>query len=467
MAPGPYGLPVVGSLFHLVKENAIDELQKYKAKYGKVFSFAAGDFYVTVVTDYRLIIDNLKKEEFQGRPDFELWKDRNSGNKNRGVLLCDGPVWQEQRRFVLKGLRDFGFGKESMEGMLIHELQDLQNALRMDIGHPVDLSGVFNASVLNSLWHIVTGNRFELNDPTLKNLITLVIDNVREMLITTPALFFYRPVKYGLIGREMFNGSVKFREHVRILLQKVIDDHWNSYQEGEARDFVDAYIQQIKASSDKSSFYSEEGKQNLYSVLLDLFLAGAETTSTTLQWAMLYMSHNTHVQKKVQEEIDSIVGRSRPPSRGDKSKLVYLEAVLNEVHRMASLIPVSVYHKAIKDTEIGGYFVPNNSVVFFSIYDAHHDAGYWGDPNQFRPERFLDKSGTKLIRHEPLIPFSSGKRQCLGETLARDTLFLFFAGLLQAFTFEIDPACSNTDLKGTPSFISSPKPFKVVLKERK
>jgi len=90
------------------------------------------NFSVTVVTDYKTIIENLKKDEFQGRPDFELWETRNLGKRNRGILLCDGPVWHEQRRFVLKSLRDFGFGKESMEGMLIQEMQDLQSTLRYD-----------------------------------------------------------------------------------------------------------------------------------------------------------------------------------------------------------------------------------------------------------------------------------------------------------------------------------------------
>ncbi|ODM94701.1 Methyl farnesoate epoxidase [Orchesella cincta] len=447
---------------------------------------------VTVVTDYRLIIDNLKKDEFQGRPDFGLWEDRNSGKRNRGVLLCDGPVWQEQRRFVLRGLRDFGFGKESMEGMLIHELQELQNTLKNDIGHPVSLAGVFNASVLNSLWHIVTGNRFELTDPTLKNLIKLLIEvigycqfemsvlfkdtsctyvklllfcsNVSNLLITTPALFFYWPVKNGLMGRKMFKSSLKFREDVRLLLQKVIDEHWDTYKEGEARDFVDAYIEQIKATnSDSSSFYSEEGS-NTFLILWSYcktVASLAETTSTTLQWAALYSLTFPECRRRFKMKLTMSLDDL------DLQAEEINPAVLNEVHRMCSLIPVSVYHKAVQDSEIGGYFIPKNSVVFFSIYDAHHDAGYWGDPNSFRPERFLDKSETKLIRHEPLIPFSSGKRQCLGETLARDTLFLFFAGLLQTFTFEIDPVSSNNDLKGTPSFISAPKPFKVILKERK
>jgi len=90
-------------------------------------------------------------------------------------------------------------------------------------------------------------------------------------------------------------------------------------------------------------------------------------------------------------------------------RLVYLEAVLNEVHRLCSLVPYSVFHRAVRDSSIGGYHIPKNSVIFFSIYDAHHDKEVWGDADNFRPERFLDESGSKVVKHEALIPFSSGK----------------------------------------------------------
>ncbi len=76
---------------------------------------------------------------------------------------------------------------------------------------------------------------------------------------------------------------------------------------------------------------------------------------------------------------------------------------------MCSLVPYSVWHKALEDSSIGDYFIPKNSVLFFGIYDVHHDKEIWGDPDVFRPERFLDESGTKVVKHEALIPFSSGK----------------------------------------------------------
>ncbi|CAG7731169.1 unnamed protein product, partial [Allacma fusca] len=129
----------------------------------------------------------------------------------------------------------------------------------------------------------------------------------------------------------------------------------------------------------------------------------------------------------------------------DRAKMPYLEAFTNEVHRKATLVPMTVFHKAMKDTEIAGYTVKKGTVVLPSIYAAHHDVEYWGDPEVFRPERFLDSSGSKVIPKDALMPFSTGKRYCLGETLARDTLFLFLATLLQNLSFALDPAGGDID----------------------
>jgi cytochrome P450 len=169
-----------------------------------------------------------------------------------------------------------------------------------------------------------------------------------------------------------------------------------------------------------------------------------------------------------------------------------MEAFLNEVHRMSSLLPMSVFHKSLSDAEFHGYLIPKGSVLFLNVNDAHHDPKYWDEPDIFKPERFLDDSGTKLVKHEALIPFGAGKnfllrklshvqcfivlifiyaghRQCLGEPLARETLFIFLSGLLQNFNFETDDPemKNNVELKGTSTFISSPKLFKVIMTERR
>ena len=96
-----------------------------------VCNFLGGFSRVIVITDLEMILEGLKREEFSGRPDFEVWYLRSYGVRNRGVLVADGSVWSEQRRFSLRTLRDMGLGKQGMEGLITYELQELIELLKL------------------------------------------------------------------------------------------------------------------------------------------------------------------------------------------------------------------------------------------------------------------------------------------------------------------------------------------------
>lgn len=110
-----------------------------------------------------------------------------------------------------------------------------------------------------------------------------------------------------------------------------------------------------------------------------------------------------------------------------------------EVLRCSSIVPVGVSHCCIEDTIISGYKIPKGTVVNANVYQIHHDPDVWGDPETFRPERFLNPDGSCMQRHESFMPFSVGRRVCMGENLARDTLFLFTTTLLQNFHIRLPP----------------------------
>jgi len=254
------------------------------------------------------------------------------------------------------------------------------------------------------------------------------------------------------------------------LMKQEVKEHENTYRDGVTRDFVDAYLRERKDGNldPKSSLHAEEGLMNLVVVLKDMFVAGAETTSTTLLWAVLYLTQNPGIQEKVQEEIDTVIGNNRLPVRDDRNKLVYMEAFLNEVHRMCSLVPMTLYHAVQQDTVFAGYFFPKKAVVFANLHGIHHDKGYWKDPEIFRPERFLDVTGKQLVKHSHFMPFSTGKRLCLGENLARDTIFLILTSILQRYTIELDTESYDKDpaIVENPSFVQTPGDFNVIAKRR-
>merc|ERR1712127_847844 len=219
------------------------------------------------------------------------------------------------------------------------------------------------------------------------------------------------------------------------MMRTSIEEHEQCLDIDNPSDMIDMVLREIKQTTDPlSSFYGQTGKSNLAATLYDLFLAGGETSATTLSWALVYMVRNPEIQAKVQQELDQVVGRNRAPSLRDRTCLPYTEATLMEVQRMGNIAPTGVPHVTTKDVMVNGFTIPANTLVY-GLFAEILKGSQWGDGTTFRPERFLDPEG-RISKDPHFVPFSIGKRQCLGESLAKAELFLFFSALLHKFTFE-------------------------------
>ena len=168
-----------------------------------------------------------------------------------------------------------------------------------------------------------------------------------------------------------------------------------------------------------------------------------ETTSTTLRWALLLMAHYPEVQQRVRDEIHEKIGNDRQPRLSDRSALRYTDAVLLEVQRFASIIPTGVPHRAIVPCKVRDYDIPADAILITNLYAVHHDSSIWPAPNRFDPEanfiRRDEKGEIELVNTEFLVPFGIGKRICLGESLAKQELWIFFVGLLQKLNIKAHP----------------------------
>lgn len=140
---------------------------------------------------------------------------------------------------------------------------------------------------------------------------------------------------------------------------------------------------------------------------------------------------------RVQSEIDELVGGGRLPELDDRINLPFTEACIREIMRLETLVPSAIPHRATCDTKIGDYDIPKNTIVFPGLYAFHNDVDLWGDPENFRPDRFLDADGKLSLKLDKTFPFGAGKRLCAGETFARNTLFLFIAAFFQNFNIAL------------------------------
>ena len=183
----------------------------------------------------------------------------------------------------------------------------------INVQGPIDMCGVFNLPVLNALWRVCTGESYEYTDSKLKNIIAMMseffhLSGSRSVMfiMNFPRVFKLFPT---LLKRDL---HITANQAVMRLIDESIKEHERTLDINEPRDFIDSYLTEVKKTTDTmSSFYGEDGIRNLRHLLLDLFLAGSETTSTSLAWAVLYMAREPEVQRKVQAEIDDVVGSAR------------------------------------------------------------------------------------------------------------------------------------------------------------
>jgi len=139
-----------------------------------------------------------------------------------------------------------------------------------------------------------------------------------------------------------------------------------------------------------------------------------------------------------------------------------------ELLRLFPTAPLGAPHKMLEDVELQGFFLPKGTYIWTNLHAILRNPTLWGeDAEKFRPERFLNEDGTKVLKPEGFMPFAVGKRQCLGENLARDTLLLFVGSIFHKFKIEPDPEKLKADIEPEVGIIAKPKPFKVALKLRK
>jgi cytochrome P450 len=154
------------------------------------------------------------------------------------------------------------------------------------------------------------------------------------------------------------------------------------------------------------------------------------------------MIAHPEVQRRAQVELDSVVGRSRVPSFSDVPSLAYIQAIVKEVLRWRPPLPFSVPHSTTEDDWYKGMFIPKGTICLPNLWQCHHDpASYGDDAAMFNPGRFLDSCGKNIpgpaeTRAEGHVMFVFGKRICIGNHVANDSLFIFIAMTLWAMNLE-------------------------------
>lgn len=425
-----------------------------------VVGLKLGGGLVVIAMTHSTIREVCHDDAFLGRPDNFFFRLRNMGTKC-GISLAEGRLWTEQRGFAMQHLRQAGYGRRPMEIRIREELESMIDHIDGLCGRSVVPADILSHSVLNVLWMFVAGKRFERNDDRLTSLMKLLqqrskaFDVAGGFLSQLPWLRFVAPERSG------FNLINRFNRDIYAFLEDTIAEHHRDYTPDKSGDDL-CYAFISKMRSEPVGVETNFTDFQLALAMLDLFIGGATSTSVSVDLLLMSMVMFPAVQRRVHAELDDVLA-GEPVKYADRSRLPYTEAVVWEASRFFHIMPLAGPRRTLSETQLGGFRIPKHTTVFTALSALHMDREYWGDPEVFRPERFLGEERSKVER---LLSFSLGKRKCLAESLAVPAMFTFFAGLLQKFSMELAAGEPMPDRNLVPGVIMAPKRYRVRFERR-
>ncbi|GMT05905.1 hypothetical protein PENTCL1PPCAC_28077, partial [Pristionchus entomophagus] len=323
---------------------------------------------------------------------------------------------------------------------------------------PIAPMGLMNRTVASVINVVIFGYRFDEDSVHHFNLIQETMDLQNKVLgnpactITFKSEWMRNNIPWV---RNKFALLMKYRDTIYQYFYDMIEEH-KKCADFEAEECSDYLKEMYKRRNEEDSTFSD---QQFVSVCVDLWIAGMETTASTMAWGILAMLHYPAALKRLHEELDDVIGDvNQLITLPDKSRLPYCQAFMMEVQRWANIIPQNLMRLTSESTVVDGHRVEAGTRIVPQISTFLYDEKVFPNPTSFYPSRFLDEHNN-IIQYKHFVPFSIGKRQCLGEGLAKMELFLFSANIANRFDITPNDPSKLPELKRTFSFAFKPVEF--------
>ncbi len=337
----------------------------------------------------------------------------------------------------------------SRQGQLSHIVEenigsycdDLVNKLKGK-GKVMAGTGCYATTTNSIIWQLCTGDHTKPSDPQIVNLTELMTNIVRgdhSFLIHTSRFAMKLHVLFGFEPARSINAMLE--------LPKKWVKNAKPDKDGD-------FIERLLAREPKLA------AKKILADVIDVIMAGAETTSIFMEWAILYLMKYPEVQEKAFEEIKRVFGSHQTPRWLDKADTPYCQAVIEEIMRLCPELDINEPHYTTENTEAMGFKFPKDTQVFAFLGGIHKGENYFENAMKFDPDRHIHNG---VFKHNPKINFFSfGKRRCAGEILAREEIYVFFTNVVQKFKFELPPN-GKLDFTTEFNFLVSPKPYEVLV----
>ncbi|KAK9278132.1 hypothetical protein L1049_027691 [Liquidambar formosana] len=451
LPPGPQPLPIIGNL-HMLGNLPHRSLRQLAKKYGDIMYMRLGCVPTIVVSSPQAAELFLKTHDaiFANRPKVQAYEFLSYGAK--AIAFTEyGPYWRNVRRLCTVELLS-SVKVESLASMRREEIGLLVQSLKKSAAakEVADVSAKVSEVIEDTSYRMVFGrskdDRYDLKAIIQEGTRLAGAFNIADYLPWLAVLDLQ-----GLARR--MKALSKFMDKI---LDKIIDKHEqeaSEHQSQHGQDFIDVML----SLTNKSIHYHNEqsfmiDRTNIKAIILDMLVGSIESTAIVIEWALSELLRHPRVMRRLQEELESVVGTNRMVEETDLSKLVYLDMVMKETLRL-HVSPFLVPHESMEDIMINGYQIPKKSTIIINAWAIARDPDVWSDnAEEFLPERFMGSNIDLRGRDFRLIPFGSGRRGCPGIQLGLIHVRLVLAQLVHCFEWELPNGMLPNELDMSEKF---------------
>ncbi|XP_042038124.1 cytochrome P450 71A6-like [Salvia splendens] len=432
LPPSPRKLPLIGNL-HQLGSVPHRSLQSLSRRHGPLMLLHFGKVPVLIASSAEAVREILKNQDliFSSRPQLSI-ASRLFYN-NRDVIFAPyGELWRQNRSICVlhllssKSVQSYRGVREEETSLMVDRIRRLGASSK-----PVNLSDVIQSLTIDVICRVALGKKYSL-ESDFKG----IFGEFGELVGILP-LWEYIPC---LRWMRRFDGLDKrverAAEKMDRFLEVVIQEHRvreRKEGDGGVLDFVDILLDFQRENASLTPIEDDTIK----AIVLDMFGAGNDTTYIALEWAMTELIRNPETMKTLQTEVREVAGNKDEIDEQDLEKMPYLTAVIKESLRLHSPIPLLIRRELTQDTIVLGYDVASGTRVMINVGAILKDPSLWENPEEFRPERFLETSRDFRGQHFEFIPFGAGRRGCPGITFAVAVDELALAKLVHKFDFRL------------------------------
>uniref|UniRef100_A0A0D9VHC5 Cytochrome P450 n=1 Tax=Leersia perrieri TaxID=77586 RepID=A0A0D9VHC5_9ORYZ len=449
LPPGPMPLPLIGNL-HCLGGTFHHTLAKLARAHGPVMTLRLGLPTAVIISSRDAAAEAYTKydQRLAARPVPDAFRANHFSDRSMTFTPSSDPQWKSQRSIFATNIFS-PRGLAELRAIRERKVRELVGYIRARAGEEMHVREVVHNGVLNLMSSsFFSVDMADVGSASAHGLRQLIEDIVAK--VSSPNVSDFVPILGRLDLQGLRRKTGKLLDNAFGILDDIIEHRLDESRDnpaGKHGDFLDALLK-LLSDGKIPRFYVTH-------MLFDVFVAGADTMTTTIEWAMAELIHNPRVMAKVQAEMKDVLGSKETIDEADVARLTYLHCVFKEAMRLHPVGCILVPHLAVQDgVEIGGYAIPKGTTVIFNAWAIMRDPTAWEEPDKFVPERFLQKSSPLDLRGKEaeFIPFGSGRRLCPGLSLADRVVPLILASLLHAFEWRLPDGMSAEKMDMTERF---------------